>query len=101
MSLWKRAASILLPGIILAGCVTLPKFGAPVPPPIAPEIIASPIVDSQSDKPSYPKPYCVNYTQAQQDKIATALASLPRDNVLIGAMSDYHTMRAKAGCVKS
>jgi hypothetical protein len=97
----KLALSALLPVALLAGCVALPKFGPPVPPPVAPRIIASPIVDSQSDKPSYPKPYCVDYTQAQQDKIATALASLPRNNVLIGVMADYHTMRAKAGCVKS
>jgi hypothetical protein len=100
MGLWAHRGLIFACPFALVACGSL--FGSPPPQP--PRIIASPIVDSASQvpkTPQYPKPYCVDYNQAQQDKIATALASLPRDNVLIGLMTDYHTMRVKVGCIKS
>ena len=72
-----RLSTIIVPALLLTACVNIPKT---TPPPIivAPDAVC---------------PLRVEYTQEQQNAIAAAVAALPTNSPLIGALADYHAMR--------
>lgn len=70
---------------LLAGCISLPGSTSPTPVP----------APASEAKPSA----CVTYTPQQESALAIALSNLEPDNVIIGAMIDYHNERIADGCV--
>jgi hypothetical protein len=68
-----RALLITASVLLLAGCAAMPA--------------AAPVAQCPPVKV---------YSQAEQDALATAVAALPPENPLIGAMLDYGRLRAAA-----